>query len=164
MRAGIWSAAFLCSWLTMPASQARAVEVWQGEAVILQASGCNAPANDERRNVGVGTVVKSVLRPRLVSDNGNDTRVSFTHDSGALMAIVLPGGAMPAATSAAFGATHSGLIVANRGVDYIGFAQTPRTITSDDVFVRLTGSLEDFLFIDGCSVTFRATYTKRPAE
>lgn len=164
MRTGLWSAALLSIWLAIPVPEARALEVWQGEAVITQASGCNAPANDERRNIGVGTVVKSVLRPRAVSDNGNDTAVSFTHDSGALFAIVLPAGVMPAATYASFGATHSGLIVATRSAEYVGFSMNPPTVTSSDVFVRLAGSLEDFMFIDGCIVTFRATYTKRPLD
>jgi hypothetical protein len=141
-------------------SPASALTVWQGEAVILSATGTCTFPGDERRNIGVGTVLKSVLRPRLVDNNGNDTRVSFIHDSGALFAIFLPNGAMPSGNFAAFGATHSGLIVANRFGTYSGFRQTPPTLTTQ-TFAQLNGTAEDFMFLDGCSATFRATYSKR---
>ena len=145
-----------------PVSGAYGVTVWQGDAVITAATGCGGGPFDERRNIGVGTVIKSVLRPKNVDNNGPDTRVSFNHDSGANFVIFLPSGAMPSGIYAAFGATHSGLIVANRAREYIQFDQSPNTIDANDVFVRLSGRIEDFMFIDGCDATFRASYSKRP--
>src|SRR5688500_5088651 len=102
----MYSAAVMLG-VIMFASVATALTVWQGEAVILSTAGTCTFPGDERRNIGVGTVLKSVLRPRLVDNNGPDTRVSFTHDSGALFAIFLPNGTMPSGNFAAFGATHS---------------------------------------------------------
>jgi hypothetical protein len=143
---------------TMPA---HALTVWQGEAVITAASVACAALGDERRNIGVGTVLKSILRPRLVTDNGNDTRVSFTHDGQALFAVLLPNGAMPAGTYTAYGATHSGRIAANQTGAYTGFNLTPDALTATILTARLTGTIDNFLFRPGCTISFRAAYTKR---
>src|SRR4051812_7673 len=68
---------------------AAAVTVWQGDAVVTAANGTCTFPGDERRNIGVGTVLKSVFRPRAVDGNGGSTRISFTHDSGAIFVMVL---------------------------------------------------------------------------
>jgi hypothetical protein len=144
-------------------SSAQAVTVWQGEAVVTAATGCAAAPNETRRNIGVGTVMKSVLRPKGAFNNSLDTRVSFIHESGGFFAMVLPRGDMPAGTYSGLGATQSGILVPPLHREYIAFSQTPPTIEADDIFVRLTGRVEDFMFIDGCDVSFRAVYSKRPA-
>lgn len=145
-----------------PLSGADALTVWQGEAVITAASSDCAAPGEERRNIGVGTVIKSVLRPKFVDDNGNGTRVAFIHDSGAMFAMLLPFGQMPAGSYSSFGATHSGVLIANRVREYVSFDQAPNTLQAGDIFARLTGTVEDFMFIDGCTASFRATYSKRP--
>lgn len=139
---------------------ASAVTVWQGEAVVTSASGnCTFPG-DERRNISTGTVLKSVLRPKNVDNNGPATRISFVHDSGAMFAIFVnnPQGG---GDYAGYGVTHSALIVANRVAGFASFIQTPVTVAANTVFVRLSGRLEDFMFLVGCDATFRASYSKR---
>ena len=146
-----------------PLSGASAATVWQGEAVITAAIGCTAPPGEARRHIAKGTVLKSVLRPKGLDNQSLDTRVSFIHESGGFFAMVLPRAAMPAGTYAGFGASQSGILVANRFREYIGFSQTPPTLAASDLFAVLTGRIEDFMFVEGCDATFRATYSKRPA-
>jgi hypothetical protein len=146
--------------LATPFTAADAATVWQGEAVVVAVSGC---PTDARRQIGVGTVMKSVLRPRLLDNQSLDTRVSFSHESGGFFAIVLPGGAMPTATYAAFGSTQSGFFWSVFTGTYSGFAQVPPALAATNQFARLSGTIAKFMFIDSCTVTFRATYSKRPA-
>lgn len=151
----------LLSMLLMGASvtTAQAAIVWQGEAVIDTATGqCGleaaiAPATDR--------VLKTVLRPKNVSDNGANTTVTFVANQMAMFAMVLDHGAMPSGTAAAFGNTSSGVIKANVGVTYNGFSQSPATIAATDDNVTLQGTINDFLYVAGCTVTFRAAYSRR---
>jgi len=147
----------------LPAA-ALAVTVWQGEAVVTAAnSNCSFPG-DERRTIGVGTVIKSVYRPRAVDGNGPTTRLSFVHDSGALFAMIFDGNlAAPRPTGdfTGYGATHSGVMISNRFAAYTSYTQSPATVTADTVFVTISARVEDFMFLDGCDATFRAAYSRR---
>jgi hypothetical protein len=162
MRLLAWMAAAILG-LAAPISGADAATVWQGEAVVTAAAGCAAPPGETRRQIGVGTVMKSVLRPKGLDNQSLDTRVSFIHESGGFFAMVLPRGAMPAGTYAGLGATMSGILVPPLHREYVGFSQNPTKLEANDIFARLSGRIEDFMFVDGCDVTFRATYSKRPA-
>jgi hypothetical protein len=160
MRRLIFSAATALGLLVF-APAAFAVEVWQGEAVVTQASGsCTFPGH-ERRTIGPGTILKSVLRPRGIDNNGPSTRLSFTHDSGAMFAMIINGAPTPNGDFTGFGATHSGLIVANRFAGYASYQQAPVTVTAATVFVTVSARVEDFMFLVGCDASFRAAYTIR---
>lgn len=143
------------------AGSASSAVVWQGDAVITATSAGCVNAADPRRSIGVGDVLRSVLRPKLVSNNGNDTRLSFLHDLQGVYAVILAGGAMPSGSLTAFGVTHGGLLRTNVGDPYSGFTQSPAAITTSTINVVVTGRFVDFLFVSGCSVSFRAAYTKR---
>jgi hypothetical protein len=150
--------------LLLLAPAASAITVWQGEAVVIAASASCAFPGDERRSIGVGTVLKSIYRPRAVDDNGPTTRLSFIHDSGAMFVMIIDGNLGPPAPNGdftGFGATHSGLIIANSFAGYAGYAQTPATVTAGRDFVTVNARVEDFMFLSGCDATFRASYTKR---
>lgn len=143
---------------------------WQGEAVITAATPqCSAAASEHHR-IGVGTVLKSMLRPRLLADNGNDSRVSFIHDAQSMFALDLAGGlTLPGTgTYVAYGVTgYDGTttnppIKANVGGQYQAFALNPPTPAATVAFVTLRGTVSNFMFINGCRVTFRASYTRRP--
>jgi hypothetical protein len=139
---------------------ASALTVWQGEAVVTSASGnCTFPG-DERRNISVGTVLKSVLRPRALDNNGGNTRISFVHDLGAMFVMVLQDTG-PNGDYALVGVTHSGLLRKNGLAGFANFSLTPSNMTTDTVFVRASGRVEDFMFLSGCDATFRASYSKR---
>jgi hypothetical protein len=142
-------------------SAASAVTVWQGEAVVLQASGSCLFVQDERRNIGAGSVMKAVFRPSGVDNNGNATRLSFIHDSGALFAMLINGNPSANGDFVGFGATHSGEIVANRFAGYASYGQVPANVTAQTVFVIVTARVEDFMFLNGCDATFRAAFTRR---
>ena len=153
------AAAFVAGSLLFAAA-ASAVTVWQGEAVVISASGnCTFPG-DERRNISAGTVIKSVLRPKNVDNNGPATRISFVHDSGAMF-VMFVNNPNAGGDYAGYGVTHSGLIIANRVAGFASFVQVPSTIAVTHVFARLSGRVEDFMFLVGCDATFRASYTKR---
>jgi hypothetical protein len=139
---------------------ASAVAVWEGEAVIITASGTCTFPGDERRNISTGTVLKSVFRPRAISDNGGNTRISFVHDSGAMFVMVLQDTG-PNGDYAKVGVTHSGLLVKGGLGGFASFQQVPTNVTADTVFVRVSGRVEDFMFLNGCDATFRASYSKR---
>jgi hypothetical protein len=135
--------------------------VWQGEAVVTQTSGGCSQAV-ARRSVKPGAVFKTVLRPRHVDDNGENTNVAFTRDSQVDFMMILDHGAMPRGTAVAFGVDQSGIIHANDGVPYSNFVQAPATLTSADSFATLDGTITNFLYLADCKVTFRATYSRRP--
>lgn len=146
--------------LFLTPQSASAITVWQGEAVVTTASGTCTFPGDERRNIGTGTVLKSVFRPRLVDNNGANTRISFVHDSGASFMMVLQDTGANG-DYARIGVTHSALLI-NSGLDsFASFQQTPANVLASTIFVRVSARVEDFMFLDGCIVTFRASYSKR---
>lgn len=156
------AAQFLAPALLLAASAipANAVVVWQGVATITSASPACDGAASERRAVGVGTNFRTMLRPKGIADNGDDTRVSFVHDGQANFVIFLPGGAVNG-TYVAFGANYNGMIVANKGGTYRRLALTPKAPAATEPFVTATGTVQDFMFIEGCTVTFDAAYSLR---
>lgn len=139
---------------------ANALTVWQGEAVITSASGnCTFPG-DERRNIGVGTVLKSVFRPKLVDNNGGNTRISFVHDAGVLFMMVLQDTGANG-DYAPIGVTHSALLINSGLSSFASYQQSPVNVAAGTIFVRVSGRVEDFMFLSGCDATFRASYTRR---
>lgn len=142
------------------AAPARAVTVWQGTATVTAASPACQSAVTERTTIDVGTVLRTVLRPKGVSDNGEEARLSFVHDGQASFVIFMPGGAA-SGTYSAFGANHRGLIMANRSGAYRRLVLSPRAPTASTEFLTASGSVQDFMFIEGCTVTFDAAYTLR---
>lgn len=142
------------------ASPASAVVVWQGIATVTSASPACDGAASERRAIGVGTNLRTVMRPKGVADNGDDTRVSFVHDGQANFVIFLPGGAVNG-TYVAFGANYNGMIIANKGGTYRRLTLTPRAPAETEAFMTATGAVQDFMFIEGCTVTFDAAYSLR---
>jgi hypothetical protein len=143
---------------TLPANSA--VVVWQGDAVIDSASGnCNA---DVAIRPAAGRVLRSVLRPKNIDENGVNTTVTFLANQMTMFAMVLDRGAMPSGTAAVFGNDSSGVIKANVGVRYNSFVQDPAVVVPATENVTLRGTIKDFLYVSGCDVTFRAAYSKRP--
>jgi len=145
----------------LTATPASALIVWQGDARIEAATPNCSGASAERRRIAVGSVVRTILRPKNLDNNGPDTRVSFLHDSQANFVLFLPGGAMPRGTAAGWGSGHDAIIVANRGVLYRAVRQTPAAPDLATVFIELSGEIDDFMFIPGCTVRFSASYTPR---
>lgn len=137
--------------------------VWQGEAVVLTATAQCSAASAERSKIGKGTVLKTVVRPRGLGGNGNDSRLLFAHDTQSLFAMDLAGGLTisGAGTYAAYGSNSSGLLKANVGGNYHAFALAPASPTASTPSVTLTGSIDNFMFITGCTVSFRAGYVLR---
>jgi hypothetical protein len=138
---------------------ASAATVWSGVAVVVTADSNCRSATDERRNISKGTVLKSVFRPREIDDNGSDTRVSFTHDSGATFIMVLPDTG-PNGNYGRVGITHSAILIDGGLRSFASFQQVPPNPSANTAFVRLSGQVEDFMFLTGCTVTFRASYSK----
>jgi hypothetical protein len=137
----------------------QAAVVWQGEAVIDTAtSQCGA---DKAIGPLAERVLKTVLRPKDVSDNGVNTTVTFIANQITMFAMVLDHGAMPAGTAAVFGNDSSGVIKANVGVPYTDFVQQPAPIVLTTENATVSGRITNFLYISGCDVTFRAAYSKR---
>jgi len=155
----IYSTALASALLGTPHA-ASAVTVWEGEAVVVSATGnCTFPG-DERRNISAGTVLKSVLRPRAVDDNGGNTRISFVHDSGAMFVMVLQDTGS-SGDYAGVGVTHSGLLFTGRLGGFANFAVAPSNISTQTLFAKVSGRVQDFMFLSGCDATFRASYSKR---
>ena len=168
LRIVVLSLAITCGPL---AARAATYVSWQGEAIITAASGACTLNVPERNRIAVGTVLKSVLRPPLLADNGNDARVSFVHDAQSVFGLDLAGGLnLPGSgTYSAYGVTEydgtagSPLIKANVGGQYQAFAANPAAPAATTKFVTLRGTVANFMFIPGCTVTFRGSYSLRPA-
>ena len=137
--------------------------VWQGDAVILSATPQCSGQLSERVNIAKGTVLLSMVRPRLLASNGNDSRISFDHDRQSQFALDLAGGLTISGTGtyAAFGVTTSAVIKSNVGGNYHAFTLTPASPTISTLALALTGTIDNFMFVTGCTVTFRASYTHR---
>jgi hypothetical protein len=138
--------------------------VWQGTAVITATtSACSAGLN-ERTRIAPGATFLSVVRPRLLLSNGNNSRIAFNHDADGEFFLVLAGGLTIAGpgTYTAYGVTPSGLLKTNVGGNYQNFTLTPAAPTLTTTFLTLTGAIQNFMFIPGCTVTFRAGYSRRP--
>ncbi|MFC3691353.1 hypothetical protein [Chenggangzhangella methanolivorans] len=146
--------------LLLPSAAGAAV-VWQGLATVTAATPSCRSDVSERRSIAVGTVFRTVLRPKNLSDNGPDTRVAFVHDGQAHFAIILPGGSA-SGTYASFGVTHSGLLKANDAAPYAKMAMTPKSPSATTPFVTFAGKVENFMFISGCTISFSAAYGLRP--
>jgi hypothetical protein len=139
---------------------ASAATVWSGEVVVIAAgSQCRNPS-DERRNIDVGTVLKSVFRPRRIDDNGADTLISFSHDAGAVFVMDV-GFARPNGKYSRLGVTYSAVGPTNLLRDYTSLQIVPVNVSATTEIVRISGNVEDFMFIPGCTVTFRAAYVRR---
>lgn len=142
--------------------------VWQGEAVITAASAACSTGVPERVRIAQGTVLKSVVRPRLVpgSSNGNDSRIAFIRDVQAEMALDLAAGLAYTGTTgsyAAYGVAANGVFKTNVGGTYGPMAVSPAgTPTTATTYLHLSGKVNDFMFIPGCTVSFRAGYSLRP--
>jgi hypothetical protein len=142
----------------MSTAQAQLV-VWQGEAVIDQAS---AQCNQDAAIGPLPKVAKTVLRPKNVGTNGENTTVTFIVNQLVMFALILDHGAMPKGTGVAFGNDSSGVVQANVGIKYTSFRQKPGTIDAGTDQVTLSGTIKDFLYINRCDVSFRAAYSPRP--
>lgn len=142
-----------------PASAATYV-VWQGIATVTAATPACSAAASERTRIAVGTNLRTMLRPKQLADNGADTRLSFIHDGQASFAVFLPGGAATG-TYAGFGANYNGMIVANQAVAYRQVATAPKKPTADTVFLTASGTIENFMFIANCTVSYTAAYGLR---
>lgn len=154
------------SFLATPASAAT-YYVWQGEAVVTAATAVCSAGSNERVKIGVGSVLKSIVRPKLVpgSSNGNDSRIAFLHDAQSEMALALAAGLAFAGNNgsyAAYGVTPRGQFKTNVGGTYGPFTTSIAAPTTADKFLHLTGTVNDFMFITGCTISFRAGYTLRP--
>lgn len=138
--------------------------VWQGAAVITSATGACTAGQTERSRIAAGVTLLSVVRPRLLYSNGNDSRIGFSHDAHSQFALDLAGGLTIAGpgTYAAYGVTPSGVLKTNVGGTYQGFTLTPAAPNIATNFLTLTGTIQNFMFITGCTVTFRAGYSRRP--
>ena len=138
--------------------------VWQGEAVVTAATGAR-PAGPRGRAKNAGrTALKTLGRPRLLGNNGNRSPVALPHDTQSEFAAALAGGLTiaGAGTFAAYGVTTSGVIKTNVGGTYRAFALSPAAPTTTTPFLSLTGRIEDFMFVSGCDISFRAQYALRP--
>lgn len=157
---------FACALLLASASlllpsAAGAVVVWQGIATVTTATPSCQSSVSERRSIAVGTVFRTVVRPKNLSDNGPDTRVAFVQDGQAHFAIIMPGGSAKG-TYASFGVTHSGLLKANDAAAYSKMAMTPKSPSVTTPFLTYEGMVENFMFVPGCTVSFSAAYGLRP--
>lgn len=153
--------------LAEPASAA-VYTVWQGEAIVTAATAACSTGVPERVRIAPGSVLKSVVRPRLVpgSSNGNDSRIAFIRDVQAEMALDLAAGLAYGGTTgsyAAYGVAANGTFKTNVGGTYgpmaINPAGTPTTATT---YLHVSGTVNNFMFIPGCTVSFRAGYSLRP--
>lgn len=148
--------------LACGATPASAVVLWQGDGNVTAATAACAPGVAERRDIGVGTILRTLYRPADLSNNGADARFSFVHDGQALYAVFLPGGALPNGNYASFGVRHNGVLIANASGAYRAFSVSPATVTASTTFVEVTGRLTNFLDIAGCTISFRAAYAPKP--
>lgn len=150
----------------LPAPEASASDslvVWQGVAVVTTTSGTCASSPAGRARVYPGTTLRTVVRPRLLLKNGNDSRIGFSLNGESEFALDLAGGLTISGpgTYAAFGVSPDGLLKANVGGVYSGFALTPAAPTATTPYLKLTGTIQDFMFLTGCTVSFRAGYSLR---
>jgi hypothetical protein len=139
---------------------------WGGDAVILTATAaCNA-ATSERAKIGPGTVLRTYIRPAGFNDNGTTSLISFNHDGVGHVLMELADG-LAISGSAAYtghGITPNGIAHEQVKGTYSKFVFTPSAtpFAATTPFAKLTGTVDRFMLIDKCTVTFRAGYGLRP--
>lgn len=138
--------------------------VWQGQSVVTSATLPCYGSGAGRSEIRIGSTVETIIRPRLLASNGNDSRIAFIDRTQAEFALVLAGGLTISGpgTFVAYGTTYGGAFRANIGGDYRDFAFVPAAPTITTPFVSLTGAIDNFMFVTGCTITFRGVYTLRP--
>jgi hypothetical protein len=148
---------------SIPVSAASYV-VWQGNAVVTAANTPCFSGAGEREEIRRGTVLKSIVRPKLLASNGNNSRMAFILNAQSEFALALAGGFNITGSGdyAAFGVTTNGAFKTNVGGTYKNFKLNPSSPTPTDTFLTLTGTINDFMFISGCTISFRAGYSLRP--
>lgn len=137
--------------------------VWQGDVIVTKATGTCSAGTSERQKISTGTVLKSVLRPASVNDAPD--RISFFHDSQAAMMLKMFDGLNYAGKTGAYkayGVTWKA--VKSTGVDgtYAAFTMSPAAPANDTAFIQVTGTINNFMFVKNCSVTFRGSFVQRP--
>jgi hypothetical protein len=143
---------------SLMATAAHAATVWQGEAIIDNAS-ANC-ANIPSAALKADSVLKSVIKPKDIPGNtGGKHVVSFIGDGIAVFAIVFNN--FPNGNGAAFGHTSSGVLKANVTTAYSSMQISPANPQIGTLDIVLRGTIRDFLFVPNCDVTFRVVYTKR---
>lgn len=138
--------------------------VWQGQAVVTAAASACSTGIPERARIVAGTVIRTIVRPRLLESNGNDSRIAFNLNARGNFTLALAGGLTLSGvgTYAAYGVSTDGVLRTNVGGQYRAFALSPVSPTKSDTFLTLTGTIDNFMYITGCTVTFRAGYSLRP--
>lgn len=147
-----------------PVHAAATYVVWQGQSVLTSATLPCSGSGVGRSELRVGSTLQTIIRPRLLASNGNNSRIAFIDRGQSEFALILAGGLTIAGsgTFAAYGVTHGGAFKTNVGGVYRDFALIPAEPALTTPFVRLTGTIDNFMFITGCTVTFRGGYTLRP--
>lgn len=158
------AACVLAASLHAAPTRAATYVVWQGQSVLTSVTPACSASGVGRSQLFVGSTLMTVIRPRLLASNGNDSRIAFIHGTQAEFALVLAGGLTISGpgTYAAYGVMHGGMFRTNVGGVYRDFSFSPAAPLIDTPFVSLTGTIEKFMFITDCTVTFRGVYTLRP--
>lgn len=161
-RAGMVAALSILSLGLGLAAPAAAVEhIWEGEMMVVSASpACGA-------TVQTGNALASVLRPRAIGTNGNDTLLNFVSASAAVShQFVNAGLNTTTGVDQPYTATsirRNGLVIAYTIANgLIGGRTTPLVIRATSKYVFVKGLLIRFDNVAGCNVSFRAVYVKRP--
>lgn len=151
--------AYLCA---APLNAATYV-VWQGQSVLTSATLPCYGSGVGRSDLRAGATIETVIRPRLLASNGNNSRIAFVDNGQSEFALILAGGLTIAGkgTYAAYGTTYGGAFRTNIGGVYRDFVFSPAEPTITTPFVSLTGAIDNFMFVTGCTVTFRGSYTLR---
>lgn len=143
---------------------ASAFVVWQGEAVVTSATTACA-AGTSRTKIAAGTVLRSVVRP-MSADASNiaPDRIGFNHDSQSEVAFLLKNGLAYTGTTGsatAVGVTHYG-VGKTTATTYGPMKISVAKPTASNPYLKVSGTVKNFMFITGCTVAFRAGYVLRP--
>lgn len=154
----------IASCAILASGPASAFVVWQGEAVVTSSTAA-CTAGSARTKIGNGTVLKSVVRPTS-ADPSNDSpdRIGFNHDSQSEMALLLKNGLAYTGTTGsatAMGVTHFG-VAKSTTTSYGPMKISVAKPTTSNAFLKVSGTVKNFMFITGCTVAFRASYVLRP--
>lgn len=121
-------------------------------------------AGTPRTRIAAGTVLKTVLRPVSADpSNVSPDRIAFIHDTQSEVLLLLKNGLAYTGTTGsatAMGVTHYGVAktaTTTYGPMKISVAKPATT----NGFLKVGGTVNNFMFITGCTVTFRAGYVER---
>lgn len=142
--------------LDAPAISAAPTNEWRGVAYLTAVSGC--PAN----SYAVGNMLRFRFSPANLAGNDTKSRLSFFQDYFGQSYVAVGTFFSASPVTAGGGYTGGGTSTAANVPKVTMTLDAPASLTAASMAIAVRGTITNFYDTAGCTVSFRATGSKRP--